>query len=197
MLYKCLNHASFEDQHGYQLIPIREEDMESIREWRNAQIDILRQNKPISSQEQSHYFHHVLWPSFVQEHPHQILFSYLYKTTCIGYGGLTHIDWVAQRAEVSFLLNPQRMHEENLVRQDLLAFLNLLVQVAFEDLGFHRLFTEAYAFRTTVIKILEEYGFEKEGQLKDHVYKKGQWHDSIIHGFLANKIKNKSSQNKR
>lgn len=185
MLYKCLDQSSFEDQAGYQLIPIREEDMESIRIWRNAQIEILRQKKSISTHEQKNYFHHVIWPTFVQEHPDQILFSYLYKNKCIGYGGLTHIDWESKRAEVSFLLNPQRMHSIESVRQDLMPFLNLLTRAAFDDIGLHRLFTEAYAFRTDVITILEEYGFKREGQLRDHVYKKGRWHDSVIQGLLA------------
>ena len=49
--YNCLDiqKFSFED---YILIPIRQEDIQDIRKWRNAQIDILRQKKPISENEQ-------------------------------------------------------------------------------------------------------------------------------------------------
>ncbi len=184
-MYRCLKKNNFQDREGYQLITIREEDLESIRLWRNAQIEILRQKGPISAQEQSDYFHHVIWPTFVQQQPHQILFSYLYHRTCIGYGGLTHLDWEAYRAEVSFLVNPIRVQNTACYQQDFTHFLALLCHVAFDDLNLHRLFTETFAFRHLHIAILEKFGFRHEGTLRDHIYKKRRWHHSFIHGYLA------------
>ena len=51
MHYQCLTRNSFHDDDHYQLISIREEDIELIRQWRNAQIDLLRQNKEITIEE--------------------------------------------------------------------------------------------------------------------------------------------------
>ena len=38
----------------YSLVPLRERDVESIRKWRNEQIDILRQNKPLTKKAENH-----------------------------------------------------------------------------------------------------------------------------------------------
>lgn len=185
MLYKCLSKNSYQDQEGYQLIALREEDIEPIRLWRNTQMDVLRQRAFITPHEQQSYFHNMIWPTFVQQQPKQILFSYLYRGTCIGYGGLTHVDWDASRAEISFLVDSNRAQNAKQYEKDFIHFLNLLCQVAFEDLNFHRVFTETFDFREVHIAILEKYGFKHEGTLRDHVYKGGKWHHSLIHGRLA------------
>ena len=40
----------------YKIRPIRKNDIQKIRKWRNEQIDILRQNKEISVSEQNQYY---------------------------------------------------------------------------------------------------------------------------------------------
>lgn len=184
-MYKCLPKACFEDNGSYRLIPIRMEDIESIRLWRNAQIDILRQQGEISAEEQKLYFKQAIQPTFSQLRPKQILFSFFYNHACIGYGGLTHINWDSLRAEVSFLTDPQRHHEKGLYSQDFLHFLALLSEAAFSTLNLHKMFTETFSFRKDHIKILEEFGFKPEGVLRDHIYINGRWYDSIMHSMLA------------
>ena len=61
----------------YSLVPLREQDVESIRKWRNEQIDILRQNKPLTKDEQSKYYHQIIKKSFYEKKPKVILFSFL------------------------------------------------------------------------------------------------------------------------
>jgi len=92
----------------YSLVPLRERDVESIRKWRNEQIDILRQNKPLTKDEQSKYYHQVIKKSFYEKKPKIILFSFLIKNACIGYGGFVHIDWDSKKAELSFILDTNR-----------------------------------------------------------------------------------------
>jgi RimJ/RimL family protein N-acetyltransferase len=183
-MYTCLAKNSSEDLSGYRLVAIRQEDIESIRIWRNAQIEVLRQNTPISTGQQQAYFHEQIFPTFTHRQPKQILFSYLLENELIGYGGLTHIDWEVQRAEISFLANPRRVKDPSLYQSDFSHFLKLISKVAFEDLHLHRLFTETFAFRKAHMKILEQAGFQKEGILREHVYKNGQWFDSVMHGLL-------------
>lgn len=185
MNYSVLKKDHWSDAQGYQIIPIRPEDIEAIRQWRNEQIEVLRQKKSITEEEQKAYFDTIIWPSFKQKEPRQILFSILYMKRLIGYGGLTTIDWEAKKAEISFLVNPERVKDDDLYQRDYLHFLRLLSQVAFDDLQFHRLFAETYDFRKKHIEILEAYGFKKEGTLRDHTYKKGRWHHSIMHGLLV------------
>jgi RimJ/RimL family protein N-acetyltransferase len=184
-MYKCLNKKDFKDQDGYQLITIRQEDVELIRLWRNAQMDILRQKVEISPEEQQNYFQKVIIPTFSEEQPKQILFSFLLHDECIGYGGGTNIDWDSRRAEVSFLVNPARAANLDCYAQDFTHFLDLLCQVAFEELHLHRLFTETFSFRVEHMYILEKFGFQREGILREHIYKRHQWDDSVMHGLLS------------
>lgn len=183
--YACLTSSQFADDKGYKIVAIREQDIENIRIWRNAQIDVLRQKIPLSQEDQRAYFQRHIWPSFQNPNPEQILFSFLYQDACIGYGGLTRIDWEARRAEVSFLVDPLRAQDPVLYARDYTQFLFLLSLAAFKDLQFHRLYAETFAFRLEHMRILEECGFKQEGILREHIYKRGQWWDSLIHGLLA------------
>lgn len=184
-MYKCLKIKVFEGWNGYQLIVIRPEDRELIRLWRNAQMDILRQKVEISPEEQQKYFQSAIVPTFIEEQPKQILFSFLLDKECIGYGGLTNIDWDSGRAEVSFLVNPARASDLNHYTRDFTHFLNLLCQVAFEELHLHRVFTETFSFRVEHMHLLEKFGFQREGVLREHIYKRNQWYDSVMHGLLS------------
>ncbi len=178
----------FYDNVGYSISTIRPIDIESIRIWRNAQVDVLRQKKSISTEDQMTYFAHVIWPSMTESFPKQILFSYFFEEQLIGYGGLTHMDWEAKRAEVSFLVTPERIANPKLYQSDFSHFLKLLAQVAFKELKFHRLFTETYAFRKDHLEVIESVGFKLEGILRDHVFEKNQWFDSLMHGLLSKEI---------
>ena len=183
MSYKCLKEQSFADP-PYIMMTIRDTDIFLIKEWRNEQLAILRQIAPLTDAEQQLYWEKVIKPSFQEEHPRQILFSFLHAGKCIGYGGLTHIDWNLKRAEVSFLLQTERSHHPQIYRKDFLHFLTLLKKAAFDDLQMHRLFTETFDVRPDHIAILEKFGFREEGRLKEHVKVEGHYVDSLIHGYV-------------
>lgn len=183
-MYSCLKGYRFLEQNSYTLLPIRMQDQEPIRKWRNAQLLVLRQNQPLTIAQQSHYFHTHLISSFAEEHPKQILCSFLKENRCIGYGGLTNINWHDKRAEVSFLLDPQRVANPSLYAEEFTCFLQLLCDLTFNYLCLHRLFTETFAFRTAHLAILEKFGFIQEGRLREHVYKNKEWTDCYLHGLL-------------
>src|SRR5688500_4916477 len=87
---------------NYTMVTIRYEDIFLIKEWRNEQLDVLRQKQPLTDEQQKLYFQTVVSKLFAEENPRQILVSYLKDEILIGYGGLVHIDWEDKRAEVSF-----------------------------------------------------------------------------------------------
>ncbi|MFI0435415.1 MAG: GNAT family N-acetyltransferase [Parachlamydiaceae bacterium] len=179
MKYKCLKKNDFKID-NYQLIPIRDQDIENIRTWRNAQMSVLRQQKTLTNEDQRRYFQTSVWPTFEEESPSQLLFSFLFQDQSIGYGGLTRLDWGNRRAEVSFLVDPSRAEIESIYTQDFKVFLTILCKIAFEQLDLHRLVSETYAFRSSTLKVLEEVGFKREGVLREHVYKNGRWCDAIV-----------------
>lgn len=166
------------------LVPLRHEDLLNIMHWRNAQLKVLRQREFLTHEQQERYFQGVILPSYCEEQPRQILFSYLHGQEFIGYGGLVHIAWEDHRAEVSFLVAPERAAEPDVYQQDFSLYLSLVREAAFHHLGLTRLFTETYDIRPQHIKILEASGFRLEGRLKAHVWIDGQPVDSLIHGCV-------------
>ncbi|MGY3087532.1 RimJ/RimL family protein N-acetyltransferase [Hymenobacter sp. UYAg731] len=185
MTYRPLPQAEYRHK-AYCLVPIRYEDRETIRAWRNAQLEVLRQAAPLSAEQQDTYFQRVVLPLFEQEKPGQLLFSLLCNDELVAYGGLVHLSWPDKRAEVSFLAEPARAADATTYRADFRAHLRLLGQVAFDNLKFNRLFTETYDIRPAHIAILEEAGFQLEGRLRQHIQlAPGTFTDSLMHGQLA------------
>lgn len=160
-------------------------DIEQIRQWRNAQMTVLRQSHEISPAEQAQYFSTHVWPEKPKQQPSQVLLAIERGGALVGYGGLVHISWPDRRAEVSFLLDPvleQCLDERSAVFR---AFLTIVQPMAFEEFGLHRLFTETYAHREDHIATLEASGFQYEGRLRQHVVVGGSPMDALVHGCLA------------
>jgi RimJ/RimL family protein N-acetyltransferase len=150
-----------------------------VRTWRNAQIDVLRQSVPLSVADQDQYFSGTIRPQLDELRPAQILFALLEREHLIGYGGLVHISWEHLRAEMSFLVDPERA-SGSAYPQDLAVFSKLMERAA-GDLGLHRLTVETFAGRVEHIKALEQAGFALEGRLRDHVRTDSGYQDSLIH----------------
>ncbi len=169
----------------YTLVELRHADIQTLRDWRNRQIDVLRQKHPLSEEDQERWFEEIVLPTHATEEPRFLLVSILLDEAFVGYGGLTNIDWEHRRAEVSFLVDPERVANPELYRDDFTSFLAFLQKWAFGTLELNRLFTETYAFRDDHIEILESAGFVDEGRLRQHVRVDGEFTDSILHGCVA------------
>jgi hypothetical protein len=182
--YVCMPRCRLESG-GYAIEAVQPDQIEPIRCWRNAQIDVLRQSAPISPEQQSAYYAAEIWPAMKQPQPSNILVSYFWDSSHIGYGGLVHIAWPHLRAEVSFLLDPARAAELDEADIHFFNFLGLMKEMAFDDLKLHRLCTETYAIRPRHIAVLSARGFRQEGVLREHVYIHGKPVDSFVHGCLS------------
>lgn len=166
----------------YSLVPIRAEDRYDIMKWRNEQIYHLRQNKPLTREDQDNYFDNVVANLFQQEQPNQILFSFLENEKCIGYGGLVHINWIDKNAEISFIMDTGL--EKDYFDEIWTAFLKLLEKVAFSELNLHKINTYAYDLRPHLYPIFENNGFRKEGILKEQKLVNSKFIDVVIHAKI-------------
>jgi RimJ/RimL family protein N-acetyltransferase len=184
--YKSLKKQIFISEQ-YSLVPLRMEDRYRIMKWRNEQIYHLRQSKPLTEKDQENYFESVVSSLFEQEKPNQILFSLLKNNECIGYGGLVHINWIDQHAEVSFIMDTSL--EKNQFEKLWTVFLYLLEDVAFHELKFHKLNTYAFDVRPHLYKVLEDNLFIEEARLKEHCYYKGQFIDVLLQGKINEDLK--------
>jgi 2-polyprenyl-3-methyl-5-hydroxy-6-metoxy-1,4-benzoquinol methylase/RimJ/RimL family protein N-acetyltransferase len=181
--YSCLIRSKISCEE-YSIRTVEPGDIESIRQWRNSQMDVLRQKKEISQEEQLAYYSKYIWPTLDYPYPENILLAYLKHDQLIGYGGLVHIGWEDRRGEVSFLLDPIRTSDKEAYKRDFLVFLSLIKSLAFEDLKLQKLYTETFASREYHIGVLEAAGFSLEGRMRQHVIINGQAIDSLIHGCL-------------
>jgi RimJ/RimL family protein N-acetyltransferase len=182
--YVCMPQSEIREG-SMSISAIQPEHIESIRIWRNEQMDVLRQAQPISPDEQIAYFDRMIWPDMDSAHPRQVLVSLFENGSFIGSGGLVHISWSDLRAEVSFLVETSRMSDPATVDRLFSTYLRLVKTLAFRDLGFRRLSTETFAHRTDIIPLLERNGFVREGRMREHVLVNGVPTDSLIHGCLA------------
>jgi hypothetical protein len=179
--YKCLSKQLFSNEE-YSIIPIRKEDSYDIMKWRNEQIYHLRQNKPLTAEDQDNYFDKVVTPLFENEKPNQILFSYLKDDKCIGYGGLVHINWIDQNAEISFIMETNL--EKNLFEFHWTTFLKLIEKVAFKDIKLHKLFVFAFDIRPNLYTVLGKSNYFKDAVLKEHCFIRDCFKDVVIHSKI-------------
>lgn len=181
--YKALNKQvyNFED---FSIVPIRHKDMVKIMNWRNTQIIHLRQKIELTIEKQEEYYEKVIKNLFKDEQPNQLLFSFLEKDICIGYGGLVHMNWEDKRAEMSFLVNPVIASNIEAYEISFSSFIKLIKKVCFEEIKFNKLYTETYSNRLKHIKILEKNGFVIEGILREHIIQNSKFQNSILHSIL-------------
>lgn len=186
--YRVMSHRPVLGDESLVVRAVEPEHIETIRCWRNAQIDVLRQTRAITHEDQIAYFERVVWPDKGSDHPSNILLGLFEKDRIIGYGGLVHIAWDYARAEVSFLLATEIAQDDETVSTLFATWLRQMQRLAFDDLGLSRLTTETYAMRTLHIRILEEAGFQREGLLREHVRVDDRPMDAVVHGCLASDV---------
>jgi RimJ/RimL family protein N-acetyltransferase len=183
--YKVLNKQEFIEK-TYSIVPIRFEDRMDIMKWRNEQLYHLRQQKPLTSDEQDNYFKTIVSKLLDQEKPSQLLFSFLENGVCIGYGGLVHINWVDKNAEISFIMDTKL--ENNRFDELWTAYLSLIEQLAFAELKFHKIYTYAFDLRPHLYLVLEQSGYSKEAVLKEHCLFENRFIDVLIHSKINRNI---------
>jgi RimJ/RimL family protein N-acetyltransferase len=180
--YKILSIQNFENE-KFSIVPLRSSDRYKIMKWRNEQIYHLRQQKPLSKNDQDNYFDNIISKLFLQNHPNQILFSYLFEEKCIGYGGLVHINWIDKNAELSFIMDTEL--EKDFFSIHWHNFINNIEKVAFGELKLHKIYVYAFDLRPQLYNTIEEVGFVKEAELKEHCYVNNEFKSVIIHSKIS------------
>ena len=165
----------------YSIVPLRYEDRFSIMKWRNEQIYHLRQARPLTEDDQQRYFDNVVSKLYDNPKPDQILFSYLEKGVCVGYGGLVHINWIDRNGEISFIMDTQLEAEH--FAEHWSNYLTMLKKVAFDDLGLHKIYTYAFDLRPHLYTMLEANGYKREATLKEHCLFNGEYKDVVLHSL--------------
>ncbi|MGV9251452.1 GNAT family N-acetyltransferase [Streptomyces sp. NPDC003697] len=97
----------------------------------------------------------------------------------IGFGRLATDPHQQRAATMGFALRPEAWgmgYGTETVR--------LLLGVAFEDLGLHRVWGARSPLNEASAKTMGAAGMVEEGRIREHVLKAGKWRDSIVHAIL-------------
>ena len=181
--YKILKNQIY-NSGQFSIVPIRFEDKFEIMKWRNEQMYHLRQDKPLTIENQETYFNTVIPKLFNQNLPNQILFSFLENEICIGYGGLVHINFIDKNAEISFIMNTNL--EKNRFQEIWTAYLTLIEKVAFNELKLHKVFVYAFDLRPHLYEVLEHNNYFKEAIFFEHCFYNNKFIDVVIHSKINN-----------
>jgi len=157
---------------------LKKSEIEQIRKWRNSSIRYLRQNDKITKKEQTLYFKKNVHEQTKLKKPKQILFGFKKDDILIGYGGLVHISWANKNAELSFLLNPKFNGKTYKIFFN--KYIDLVINLSFNRCRLKKIYTQTYSYRKINIELLKNNKFIKEGFLKNHIFKNGQFSDLII-----------------
>ena len=176
--YKCLDIQTFSNKE-YSIVPLRYEDRFKIMNWRNEQIDHLRQKTLLTTFDQNKYFNEIISKLFDSDHPNQILFSFIKNNKCIGYGGLVHINWKEKKAEISFIINTSL--QKKIFKVSWISFLKMIEQVAFNELNLNKIYTYSFDLRKNLYLILEECSFVFESRIKQNYLFEGVYIDTVIY----------------
>lgn len=59
-----------------------------------------------------------------------------------------------------------------------------LIKYAFDQLNYHRIYARTLDTNKASQKLWEKHGFQKEGELREHIYRDGEYHNLILYGLL-------------
>jgi len=179
--YKCLGADTYNNGQ-LKLVPIRHEDRFEILKMRNEQVYHLRQATLLNEEMQDFYFKNVIANLYDQEKPNQILFSVLKDESFIGYGGLVHLNWLDRHGEISFIMKTEL--EKDFFEVNWKNYLDVLSDIAFNDIKLHKIFTYAFDLRPHLYGVLLSSGFYEEARLKEHSCFNNKYIDVVIHSKI-------------
>ncbi len=94
---------------------------------------------------------------------------------------LSDIDWKNRCAFIHYKANAMETRRE---KGDMKDAVYAAVQYAFDELGMHRI--EGLVLEQNIFskKLLQSFGFVKEGTYRSRIFKEGRWHDQELYGLL-------------
>jgi len=111
--------------------------------------------------------------------PTEMLFRIEQNSTLIGFIKLSRIRWGNRKCELSILIDKRRQGR-GLASEAMESVINY----AFNEMRFHRLEAEVIEFNKASIKLIEKFGFRKEGVLREAKFYEGKYWDIIRYALL-------------
>ena len=94
--------------------------------------------------------------------------------------GMARLDVGDHRSgQIGFALRPDRWHQ-GLGTEAVQA----LLELAFGRLGLHRVWGARSPTNEASARLMNRMGMREEGRIRDHVFVRGAWRDSVVHSIL-------------
>lgn len=102
----------------------------------------------------------------------------------IGNIGLHNIDWKDRSAELGIVIGEKSYWGRGYGARAIRTFL----RVAFEEMNLHRVFLRVDSDNARGIRCYQKCGFQKEGLMRDAVFREGQYHDQLLMSVLESEV---------
>lgn len=99
----------------------------------------------------------------------------------VGVVSLANISHANSSADLSVIVGDEKDRDKGLGTEAI----RILLGYAFEDLGLNRVALSVFDFNETAIHAYEKLGFEREGLLRQALWRDGGFHDAILMSVLA------------
>lgn len=176
----CLRqNFEFEDSSLVNFVNLNDEERGMVRNWRNRE-EIrkwMRSNHIISKKEHSRFIEDLNNDSRN--------FYWLAKGRNKEYLGIIYLnklDLKNKNAYLGIYANP-----DNEIKQKGRMLIELLLRLSFEYANLGTLKLEVLEDNTTAIDFYNRIGFEREGVLKEFVFRDGRWKDAVIMRIINDK----------
>jgi len=162
---------------SYSMRPIREDDLEALLEWRNAEPIRARMitDHVIAPEE------HRNWYERIRQHDQPLHFIFEHEGRPVGYIGYTDYDTVSGTCSSGLYIGTH----EGLPPTSGFAIEFLMLDYAFQRLSVRKLWAGMFAFNRNVIRMHEQFGFRHEGVLKAHILKNENYEDFVLMAIFA------------
>jgi RimJ/RimL family protein N-acetyltransferase len=102
----------------------------------------------------------------------------------IGSVGLPHIDWKNRNAELGIIIGEKTYWNQGYGADAIRTLLNL----AFREMNLHRIYLRVDADNARGIHCYEKVGFQREGTLRENVFKEGMYHNTYLMSILQSEF---------
>jgi len=121
--------------------------------------------------------------------PTQMIFAIKKDGKLIGELKLQNIRWFNRKAELSIILK-----KEEQSRGTGTEIVKKIIEYAFGKMNLHRLEAEVIETNSASIKLIEKFGFKKEGVLREAKFQNGKFIDIYRYGLLRSEYKKQGNE---
>ncbi len=104
----------------------------------------------------------------------------------VGLASLFNIDSISKKAEIGILVDPNKCPNRAKIA---VQAMRQVVEYAFDYIGLNKLYCYILPHRDDLRLLLGLYGFKQEGELKEHLFWEGSYHDELLMGLLKKDLR--------